>query len=68
MSHDMDVKNTLSHVSLRSDAFILDLQLMVEFLFHLITFKPDPRNMNLAFLCFACGRNTRLVNYIVSSR
>jgi len=57
MSHDMDVKNTLSHVSLRSDAFILDLQLMVEFLFHLITFKPDPRNMN-----------TRLVNYIVSSR
>ena len=39
MSHDMDVKN-MSHVSLRSDAFILDLQLMVEFLFHLITLKP----------------------------
>jgi hypothetical protein len=34
MSHDMDVKN-MPHVSLRSDTFILDLQLMVEFLFHL---------------------------------
>jgi len=41
MSHDMDVKN-MPHVSLRSDTFILDLQLMVEFLFHLLTFKSDP--------------------------
>jgi hypothetical protein len=55
MSHDMDVK---THVSLRSDTFILDLQLMVEFLFHLLTFKSDPRNTN-----------TRLVNmYTVSAR
>jgi hypothetical protein len=55
MSHDMDVKN-MPHVSLRSDTFILDLQLMVEFLFHLLTFKSDPRN-------------TRLVNmYTVSAR
>ena len=42
MSHDMDVKNTLSHVSLRSDAFILDLQLMVEFLFHLMPLSQIP--------------------------
>jgi hypothetical protein len=57
MSHDMDVKN-MPHVSLRSDTFILDLQLMVEFLFHLLTFKSDPRNTN-----------TRLVNmYTVSAR
>ena len=46
MSHDMDVKN-MPHVSLRSDTFILDLQLMVEFLFHLLTFKSDPRNTRL---------------------
>jgi hypothetical protein len=56
MGHDMDVKN-MSHVSLRANAFILGLRLMVEFSFHLMTFKPDPRNMN-----------TRLVNYRVSSR
>jgi hypothetical protein len=57
MSHDMDVKN-MPHVSLRPDTFILDLQLMVEFLFHLLTFKSDPRNTN-----------TRLVNmYTVSAR